>query len=276
MPSTLFKDWEGLLGVSYGGGVNSAALIVGLKEQGVQPDYIVFADTAGTDPQRRGEKPETYDYIDGVFRPWVDANFECGLTVVGHWRDSLRESCLRNGSLPSKAYGFAGCSVKFKRQIMERYEKQRFAPDQIITKAIGIHAGETKRGNIPDEGRYRYRYFLREWGWGQQDCVDALTRNGLTVPMKSACYYCPSSKPHEIIWLRDNHPDLFEDALVMERASEAYHQKELLPDGTPRTKGLGRKFSWSQFVNITPAGVESIPEPDDIPCMCDDGGGSEE
>jgi len=271
------KTWEGLLGVSCGGGVNSAALLVGMKEHGIRPDYIIFVDTAGNDPQRRGEKPETYDYIDNHLRPWTIRNLDCGIVTIGHWRDSLRESCRRNKTLPSKAYGFPGCSVKFKHQIMERYENKTFGPDQIITKAIGYHAGENRGSGISEKGRYRYRYFLKEWGWDQQSCIDALKRAGLPVPMKSACYFCPSSKAHEIIWLRDNHPALFEDALQMERDAEAYHNQpdRLRSDGTPAVKGLGRNFSWSQFVNITPAQAETLPEPDQIPCMCYDGGDEE-
>ena len=178
----MVKDWEGVLGLSCGGGINTAALIVGMKEHDIQPDYIIFADTAGNDPERRGEKPETYEYVDNVLRPWVIRNMDCGLITVGHWRDSLRESCYRNGTLPSKAYGYPGCSVKFKHQIMERYERERFGDEQIITKAIGYHAGEKRGSGIFEKGRYRYRYFLKEWGWGQQECIDALARNGMAVP----------------------------------------------------------------------------------------------
>ena len=38
--------------VSFGGGVNSTALLIGLEERDERPDYILFADTGG-------EKPET-------------------------------------------------------------------------------------------------------------------------------------------------------------------------------------------------------------------------
>ena len=267
-----------ITGMSYGGGINGSAMLVGMKEKGIEPpDYIIFADTAGSDPEKRGEKPETYDYVDRYMRPWVVRNLDRGIITVGHWRDSLRESCFRNGTLPSKSYGFPGCSVKFKHQIMERYETQTYGPDQIITKIIGYHAGEKRGSGIFEKGRYRYRYLLKEWGWGQQECLDALERAGLPIPMKSACYFCPSSKPHEIIWLRDTHPDLFEDALAMERNAIPYHTQpdRLLEDGTPAVKGLGRKFAWSQFVNITPAEADKLPEPDQIPCMCNDGGDDE-
>lgn len=261
------QDWEGILGLSCGGGVNTAALLVGMKEHDIRPDYIIFADTAGTDPKRRGEKPETYVYVDEHLRPWCRENLGQDIVTVGHWRDSLRESCYRNGTLPSKAYGFPGCSVKFKHQIMERYERQTYGDEQIITKAIGYHADERRGSGIYEKGRYRYRYFLKEWGWNQVDCVAALIRNGLPVPMKSACYFCPSSKPHEIIWLRDNHPELFEDALAMERNAAGYNQK---------VKGLGRSFSWAQFVDIKPETLKVLPTPEELPCMCYDGDAEEE
>ena len=42
--------------VSYGGGTNSVAMLVGLHERGLRPDAIVFADTGG-------EKPNTYGHM---------------------------------------------------------------------------------------------------------------------------------------------------------------------------------------------------------------------
>lgn len=253
--------------VSFGGGINSAALLVGLYEHQIVPTLILFADTAGDDPLRRGEKPETYAFIDNHMQPWVKKHLSQEIVIVKHFKgDSLRASCFRNGTLPSKAYGMPGCSVKFKHQLMERYEKLIYGPDRIIIKAIGYHADETRRSDITEKGRYEYRYFLREWGWNQQDCINALVRHGLPVPMKSACYFCPSSKAHEVIWLRDNHPELFADAIAMEKQAEPYHA-EL----GGRTKGLGRRWAWSDLIQITPTQAEDLDEPDPIPCMCYDG-----
>src|ERR1035441_4621830 len=41
---------------SYGGGVNSTAMLLGLAERSETVDLILFADTGG-------EKPETYAYV---------------------------------------------------------------------------------------------------------------------------------------------------------------------------------------------------------------------
>jgi 3'-phosphoadenosine 5'-phosphosulfate sulfotransferase (PAPS reductase)/FAD synthetase len=49
--------------VSYGGGTNSAAMLVGLHEHGERPDAILFADTGA-------EKPHTYQHLHEVMSPW--------------------------------------------------------------------------------------------------------------------------------------------------------------------------------------------------------------
>lgn len=45
-----------VLVASYGGGVNSTAMLIGMQERGEIPNLIMFADTGG-------EKPETYAYL---------------------------------------------------------------------------------------------------------------------------------------------------------------------------------------------------------------------
>jgi hypothetical protein len=63
---------------------------------------------------------------------------------------------------------------------------------------------------------------------------------GLPVPMKSACFFCPASKRQEILWLREHHPELLQRALDIESNAEA---------NLTSVKGLGRSFSWRQFLN---------------------------
>ena len=159
--------------------------------------------------------------------------------------------------------------MKFKHQFMESYENKVSGRTQTITKAIGYHAQETRRSDITEKGRYRYFYPLREWGWGQADCVSAIERAGLPVPIKSACYFCPSSKAHEVVWLAETHPELYADAVAMEKNAVAYHAVR-----GGRTKGLGRSWSWEELVNNSKP-VEEYVEPDQIPCMCYDGGDDE-
>ena len=48
-----------------------------------------------------------------------------------------------------------------------------------VSRLIGIHAGETKRGKIPDDDKFTYRFPLREWGWSQAECEAAIMRHPL-------------------------------------------------------------------------------------------------
>ena len=57
--------------------------------------------------------------------------------------------------------------------------------------------------------------------------------------MKSACFYCPASKKPEILWLREQHPDLLERAVRIERNAQ---------DSLLTVRGLGRSYSWEAFL----------------------------
>ena len=50
---------ENISVVSFGGGVNSSAMLIGMHERGITPDAILFSDTGG-------EKPETYQHIEDM------------------------------------------------------------------------------------------------------------------------------------------------------------------------------------------------------------------
>jgi len=80
---------------------------------------------------------------------------------------------------------------------------------------------------------------------------------GLSVPLKSACFFCPSSRKKEVEWLAKTHPDLFDRATAMERNAEL-----------TTIKGLGRRYSWEQL--IADKTLQAIEQPM-LPCMCFDG-----
>lgn len=103
--------------------------------------------------------------------------------------------------------------------------------------------------------RFEKRYPLIEWGWGRDECVKAIADAGLPSPGKSACFFCPSSKLHEI---RALPRELLSRALAMEAGAA---------DNTISVKGLGRSFAWRDAV----AGETSAEPPISIPCECTDG-----
>lgn len=130
---------------------------------------------------------------------------------------SLSENCLVNETLPSLAFGRKACSQKWKKAPQDAYvrgwapARQTWAAGGKVDKVIGYDAGDKdsrRAWRLKDDAHYHYLYPLREWGWDRERCVLEIQRAGLPVPIKSACFHCPSSKPAEIAQLVRDHPEL--------------------------------------------------------------------
>lgn len=229
--------------VSYGGGTNSTALLVGLHTHHIPVDLILFADTGG-------EHPHTYAYLD-VMNRWLKDHGMPEITrVYKTTRDgkrlTLEDECLKSGTLPSIAYGFKRCSLKHKIGPQDKFCnsyppcRKAWAKGQKVVKFIGYDARESYRSDkvlLRDlaDPKYSKRYPLMEWGWNREACIRAIEAAGLPQPEKSSCFFCPSMRAEEIIRLREQHPDLFRRAIVME--------DNALPN-LKAVKGLGRSYSW--------------------------------
>jgi hypothetical protein len=238
--------------IAYGLGVDSSAMIVGFVKKKRAPGAILFADVGD-------EKPETYAYY-RVMSAFLEKHHFPPITVVRYrpvhaTYNTLSENCLQNGTLPSLAFGRKSCSLKFKVRPQNLWCDQ-WSPairawrrgDKVI-KFIGYDAGpkDSRRGHdMTEDDDYQYEYPLREWGWDREKCMDVIDSAGLPVPMKSACWHCPASKPNEVAWLAKTHPELFARAIAMEDSAKAR-------GGLLKIEGLWRKAtkkrpgSWREF-----------------------------
>lgn len=227
--------------VAYGGGTNSTALLVLMHETEQRPDLILFADTGG-------EKPHTYEHLRVVNEWCKSVGFPEIITVRKRGRvyvgETLEENCLRKEMLPSIAYGYKSCSLKYKVQPQDMF-CNNYPPCQAVwasgdkvLKYIGYDADEARRARIFADDKYAFVYPLIAEDWGRDECVEAIARAGLPQPGKSACFFCPSSKKQEILDLKREYPVLFERALAMERNANL-----------TSVKGLGRSFSWAEFID---------------------------
>jgi hypothetical protein len=230
--------------VSYGAGTNSTAMLVGLHERGERPDLILFADTGG-------ERPETYHHRDAVSDWCEGVGFPRIVTVAE--AVSLEADCLTRGALPGIAYGFKSCSDHYKIRPQKRWLKAQGVTAPWFW--VGIDAGEAHRAKYEET-----RYPLIEWDWARDECVEAIRRAGLPQPGKSACFFCPSSKPHEILELKRLHPDLIQRALAMEAGAEL-----------TSVKGLGRSYAWADLVRYDDAQMDMFRGAVEMPCGCFDG-----
>lgn len=234
--------------VSYGGGTNSTAMLIGCWERGIHVDIILFSDTGG-------EKPHTYEHIEAM-QAWLAEKGMPPIIVVRKPDLTLEQDCLNRKALPSVAYGFKSCSDHFKIRPQRKYLESIGVINP--TKLIGFDMDEPHRAQ-PIKGN---RYPLIEWEWGRAECVEAIERVGLPLPGKSACFFCPSSKKAEIKVLRRMYPTLAARAVAMERNAEL-----------TEVKGLGRSFAWGDLYEAEDRQQNLFAEsPIEIDCGCYDGG----
>lgn len=199
-------------GINFGGGANSTALLLFCKDRWLRPDWVVFSDTGS-------ERPETYQNVE-IVKNWCKRNgFPFDVTK---WLrkdgsfESVHDNCLRTGYLPSKAYGYSGCTFKWKIQPLQKWRKLHgFTPSCV---AIGYDCGEKRR---LEKARKRQCedtetdhdeviwYPLAAWGIDRIKCQERIIEQGW-VPSKSACFCCPSAKPKEWENLAIDYPNLFE------------------------------------------------------------------
>lgn len=259
--------------VSFGGGTNSTAMIIGMYRKGIPIDLILFADTGA-------ERPETYQYIE-IFNGWLKERNLVEITVVQYTdKDgnvlTLEQDCLKACNLPSIAYGFKTCSQKHKIGPQDKFCnnyapcKKIWANGEKVIKYIGYDAGEERRKtnafayDIQDK-KYQRIYALIDWGWYREDCERVIQEEGLPLPGKSSCFFCPSMKKKEIKELKRKHPDLYERAVALEDNAK---------DNLLTVKGLVRNWSWKSYIEAEEAqiGICSFLDDDnEAPCGCYDG-----
>lgn len=221
--------------VSFGGGVNSTAMLIGMYLHQIFPQLILFADTGD-------EKPETYEHIE-KFSVWlVDRGFPAITTVRRNSKHkTLENECLNRHMLPAKAFHRSFCSMDWKVRPQEQFvdkwmDTRRWKYP--VHRYIGFDASEAKRAKESPSPLYLNIYLLREWAWDYDKCREVIEVTGLTVPKKSACFYCPSSKPEEVLELRAIHPDLYERALAIQSNADY--------SGVMKVEGLGGTWAWGK------------------------------
>lgn len=258
--------------VGYGGGTNSTAMLVGLYRRGIPVDLILFSDTGG-------EQPHTYEFLP-IMSKWLSERGMPEITKVEYTdkngdRLTLENECLRSGTLPAIAYGYKKCSLKHKVEPQDKFCNHYqpcldvWAKGERVTKFIGFDAGEEQRRDhaivydVVDK-KYKKEYPLIDWGWYREDCIAAIEQEGLPLPGKSSCFFCPSMKRREIRTLYHEHRDLYDRAITIEDNAKP---------NLITVKGLGRDWSWQDFVEADKnqtAMCWMFPE-NDMPCGCYDG-----
>lgn len=235
---------------TYGGGVNTVAMLILLTRQGVRLDHILFSDT-------RGEKDETYQYIE-YFNPWLLEHSQPAVTHLTPYREEgLYGECVRLKRLPSIAYGFKSCSEKWKLRPYKAFCKANDLYPQVKYK--GYDAGEGARLTPRNDAGTTEAYPLIEADLDRFDCIRLIIDAGLRVPPKSSCFFCPSMKQPEIHRLHKTAPAKMALALALEENAQA---------GLTSLRGLKREKRWSEIITMPEIDFACDDDFDSLPCDC--------
>lgn len=225
-----------LRSVSYGGGVQSTALLVLAAQRVIDFPLFLFANVGP-----RAESPATFAYLEDVARPYAAAH---GIELVElrkHVRgqpDDLYERLVnpdlgyngipwrssREGPPMSRS-----CTVSFKLEPIARELKARGASDEApATVALGISLDEAHRANTR-KAKPHERLVYPLIGIGEEtglrlrriDCEALIRDAGLPVPPKSSCWFCPHHSMGAWADLRRDDPDRFEEAAELEDTMRA-------------------------------------------------------
>jgi hypothetical protein len=253
--------------LSYGMGVDSTAVLVGWQSRGIRPDSILHAQVGNEHPETYEYRPQLEEWLRAVGFPAItDVQYVVQRPRNGHYA-TLEENCLVNATLPSLAFGRKGCSMKWKGEPLDRKARElhleHIKAGGTVLRAVGYDAGpcDSKRGGVESRGPWQWVYPLREWGWDRARCVAEIERAGLPVPPKSACWFCPSTKPAELLQLARRHPDLARRAVELEDRARPNLQKisGLWGRGTKGMRGAEAKpGSWRDYLAVH--APEVLPE----------------
>ncbi|MGW4802564.1 phosphoadenosine phosphosulfate reductase [Kitasatospora sp. NPDC004272] len=212
--------------ISYGGGVQSTALLVLAAKREIDYTTFLFANV-GDD----SERPATLAYIHEVAAPFA-ANAGLELHRLRRTRrdgttETLMERLTRPGirSIPipvrmaNGAPGRRSCTTDFKIKVIGRWLRQHGASaDAPATVGIGISIDEIHRANRRRSEPYeQIEYPLLDLRLRRNDCEEIIKDAGLPVPPKSSCFFCPFRTVDAWRRQRQAEPELFARAVALEK-----------------------------------------------------------
>jgi len=232
------RAWPKIL--SYGGGLDSFAMLLTAIERGELPDVVVFMDTGH--PLDPGEWPGTYRHIAEVVRP-LCAQHGIEFVYIDHTNYPVRGGT--KGEARSlfawwearKSMPMAGpgrqCTTIAKVERFEKWANDRF-PGQDIEVWIGFEAGEDDRvakdpntganrkapkrakKNVKPSARRHNRFPLMEQNLCRCRCEALVRESGYPIPRKSACVFCPFGSLGDWKTFKRELPDQYARVVQME------------------------------------------------------------
>lgn len=201
--------------LSYGGGVNTAALMVYLIKKKMPLDIVVFADLGS-------ELPETYEHVNIAEKYLEKHDIPFKTIRVNVAGGGLYEGCERRKVIPSQMWRW--CTRDYKVRPIFRFYKSLGTH---VFQYLGIDYGEIQRVKKSTESYVTNLFPLIEAKIDREGCIKLIKKEGLPVPVKSGCFFCPFNNLDRWEYIHENHGDLFDRAMKLEEGSKHFPDQRL-------------------------------------------------
>lgn len=260
-PTRMDTAMAGLRSISYGGGIQSTALVLLAIEGVIDFDVALFANV-GDD----SEHPGTLEWVRDVMQPYAaDHGFpihELHRIRRDGTEETLWGRLTKEGSrslpipirMSNGAPNRRSCTADFKIRVVGKWLKANGASkENPATVAIGISTDEFHRANKKKVEPYEQPvYPLLDLGWDRSRCTEYIRDRLGDIPPKSSCFFCPFHRPDTWAEMRRDEPELFAKSVQLERTLNE------------RRKMLGRDPVWLTRFN-RPLDVAIGPAQDVLP-----------
>ena len=231
--------------LSYGGGVNSYALLFLLLRRRQRLDEVIFADTGV-------ELPETYSHLKIAKKILLGRKIP--FTVVRSKNGTLYDTCRRRKVIPSVFWRWSTRDYK----ITPIYSYYRSLATH-INQYLAICWDEVDRMKDSIVPSVTNLYPLVDEKLTRDDCVRIIENEGFSVPAKSGCYFCPFNSTSRWEYIYRNHRDLFTKARKLEETSKHFPKQRL---SVFTLRGLAKRFRYDgnlpQIQTGNPCGAECM------------------
>lgn len=220
---------------SFGGGRQSVAAFVLAKRKLIDCYTFMFSNV-GED----SEHPDTLHYVRDVMMPYAEKN-NMNLFEIKNERTLRQRIFSDNRSVPIPMYLMSGapgnrqCTNDLKiRRINQWLAKSGYTDVRV---GIGFSVDEVHRARTIETKEVRKNLRVTNWyplldlRMSLNDCVRVIAEEGLPIPPKSACYFCPFQSDTRWLELKRKHPDLFDDACKVDERLRALRVNVLKKDG---------------------------------------------
>jgi hypothetical protein len=174
--------------ISYGGGVQSTALVILAMREQWSVEEIVHVDLLDA------ESPRTREYV-AYLTGWLWDTYKRRITIIESdlYGDMLKHPEFTPVPWHGKRESFMlrrQCTRQYKVLPIARYLYQKY-PKGRINLMLGISADEWHRVRESSYSRIDHVYPLVERMITRRHCREIIEQEELILPWKSSCWFCP-------------------------------------------------------------------------------------